>query len=72
MKPAAWRSVECPRCLAEPGQRCRRRTFDGWVASTNPHAQRIDIGKAARGDKRKADVRAYRAKHPQYFVRMVI
>ncbi len=70
---AAWRTVVCPKCAAAPGQRCRRRDFlRGYVTLTNPHVIRVDIGKATAGDKRKADVRAYRAKNPQYFTRMVI
>lgn len=43
-----------------------------WIPGTNPHAVRVDVGKATVGDRRKKDVREFRAANKQYFVRMVI
>ena len=69
---AAWRKVPCDKCGSPAGQRCRRRTFDGYVSATNAHAQRVALGKAAAGDKRRKSVRDEQARFPKHFIRMGI
>ena len=45
-RPAAWRTVKCPTCLALEGQHC---TLAGSRGITRPHAARSRALKATRG-----------------------